>query len=149
MGKARKPKLELEYHIFILPEIPYFDIASRSCPKRLALEYVDHKLQGTNGPLQLSFGENDAYISFNKAWPKTFQTLKHELRGDPISGVANGAFTNPGIVNPMTKARSHVGSEYLNTEISQRLNLRILTEVLVRRIILKKSLIGGIWAQGV
>lgn len=89
---------------------PYFrkfhtlTLPSEAAQKDLALEYIDQKLQGTNGPIQLSFGESDAYTSFNKAWPKIFQTPKHELTGDPISGVANGAFTNPGIVNPVTKA---------------------------------------------
>ena len=77
---------------------------SKEAQDDLALSYIDDKLQGTNGPIQLSFGERDAYTAFNKAWPKTFQTLKHDLTGDPISGVANGAFTNPGIINPVTEA---------------------------------------------
>ncbi|CZR51596.1 related to aryl-alcohol dehydrogenase [Phialocephala subalpina] len=134
---------------------PYFrkfhtlTLPSEVAQQDLALKYVDPKLQGTNGPIQLSFGEPDAYTPFNKAWPKTFSTLKHELTGDPISGVANGAFTNPGIVNPVTKARSHAGSDYLSKEVLARPNLRILTEVLVEKILLDKTAVGGISARGV
>lgn len=115
----------------------------------LALNYVDKKLQGTNGPIQLSFGEPDAYTPFNKAWPKTFSTLKQELTGDPISGVASGAFTNPGIVDPVTKARSHAGKEYLNGQVVSRPNLRILTEVLVEKILFEKTSTGKLSARGV
>ena len=122
---------------------------SKESQDDLALGYIDDKIQGTNGPIQLSFGESDAYTPFNKAWPKTFQNLKHELTGDPASGVANGAFTNPGIVNPVTKARSHAASEYLTPEVIARPNLHILTEVLVRKLILKKGQNGSIRAEGV
>jgi choline dehydrogenase-like flavoprotein len=122
---------------------------SKEAQDDLALSYIDDKLQGSNGPIHLSFGESDAYTAFNKAWPKTFQTLKHELTDDPISGVARGAFTNPGIVNPVTKARSHAGSEYLTPEVVARPNFYILTEVLVRKIILRKTGDGSIRAKGV
>jgi choline dehydrogenase-like flavoprotein len=134
---------------------PYFRKFSRlTKPSKesqddLALGYIDDNLQGTSGPIQLSFGESDAYTPFNKAWPKTFQTLKQELTGDPASGVANGAFTNPGIVNPVTKARSHAASEYLTPEVIARPNLHILTEVLVRTLILKRGKEGTIRAEGV
>jgi choline dehydrogenase-like flavoprotein len=124
-------------------------LPSEAAQEDLALKYVDKKLQGTSGPIQLSFGEPDAYTPFNKAWPKTFSTLKHELTGDPISGVANGAFTNPGIVDPVTKARSHAGSEYLSKEVTGRSNLRILTEVLVEKILFEKIDGGGLSARGV
>jgi choline dehydrogenase-like flavoprotein len=122
---------------------------SRESQDNLGLSYLDDKLAGTSGPIQLSFGEADAYTPFNNAWPKTFQTLKHELTGDPASGVAIGAFNNPGIVNPSTKARSHAGSEYLSAEVVARPNLRILTEVLVRKVLLVKSDDGSIKAEGV
>jgi choline dehydrogenase-like flavoprotein len=134
---------------------PYFrkfhtmTLPSDAAQEDLALGYVDKKLQGTDGPIQLSFGESDAYTAFNKAWPKTFSNLKYELTGDPISGVASGTFTNPGIVNPVTKARSHAGSDYLNAEVVQRPNLRILTEVLVKKILLKKTPTGEFSAEGV
>ncbi|KUJ23477.1 alcohol oxidase [Mollisia scopiformis] len=134
---------------------PYFrkfhtlTLPSEVAQEDLALKYVDKKLQGTNGPIQLSFGEPDAYTPFNKAWPKTFSTLKHELTGDPISGVANGAFTNPGIVNPVTKARSHAGADYLSKEVATRSNLRILTEVLVEKILLEKTSTNELSARGV
>ena len=75
--------------------------------------------------------------------------MKQELTGDPITGTANGAFTNPGIVNPVTKARSHAGADYLNAEVSIRPNLRILTEVLVSKILIKKMTTGDCLATGV
>jgi choline dehydrogenase-like flavoprotein len=124
---------------------PYFakfstlTLPSQSAQDDLALGYIDQSLQGKDGPIQLSFGESDAYTPFNTAWPKTFSTLKHELSGDPISGVATGAFTNPGIVHPVTKQRSHAGSEYLNEKVINRPNLRVVTEVLVNKVLLEKS----------
>lgn len=124
-------------------------LPSELAQDELALNYLDKSLQGTEGPIQLSFGEPDAYTPFNKAWPKTFSTLKHELTGDPISGIANGAFTNPGIVDPLTKARSHAGSEYLNKAVTSRPNLRILTEVLVEKILFEKKDGGEPSARGV
>jgi choline dehydrogenase-like flavoprotein len=110
-----------KFHTLTLP--------SNATQEGLALSYIDKKLQGMDGPIQLSCGESDAYTAFNKAWPKTFSNLKHEFTGDPVSGVASGAFTNPCIVNPVSKTRSHAGSEYLNAQVTQRPNLRILTVI--------------------
>jgi choline dehydrogenase-like flavoprotein len=133
---------------------PYFrkfhklTMPSKAAQEDLALSYIREEDQGTDGPIQFSFGESDAYTPFNKAWPRTFETLGYKLTGDPLSGVAVGAFTNPGIVDPVTKTRSHAGSHYLN-QISGRSNLRVVTEVLVQKIILKKSDDGSISASGV
>ncbi|KAH7418086.1 putative aryl-alcohol dehydrogenase [Cadophora sp. MPI-SDFR-AT-0126] len=130
-----------KFHTLTLP--------SESAQEDLGLKYIDREIQGTNGPIQLSFGENDAYTAFNKAWPKTFSALKQDLTGDPITGVANGAFTNPGIVHPVTKARSHAGADYLNAEVSNRPNLWILTEVLVDKVLIKKTATSSCLATGV
>lgn len=130
-----------KFHTLTLP--------SKAAQEDLKLSYVDEKLQGTDGPIQLSFGEADAYTPFNKAWPRVFSNLSHELTGDPISGVSHGAFCNPGIVDPVTKKRSHAGSAYYNSEVSARPNLHVLTEVLVKKIILKKGSDGALSATGV
>lgn len=125
--------------------VPYYSkFSTLTLPSQLAqddlgLGYLDKTIQGKNGPIQLSFGEADASTAFNTAWPKTFSTLKHELTGDPIKGEATGAFTNPGIVHPVTKARSHAGSDYLSPDVLKRPNLRILTEVLVEKILLERT----------
>jgi choline dehydrogenase-like flavoprotein len=124
-------------------------LPSESAQDDLALSYIDKKANGTSGPIQMSFGESDSYTAFNKAWPRTFSTLKQELTDDPISGLGTGAFTNPGIVNPITKTRSHAGADYLNEEVSKRSNLRVLTEVLVNKILLKKPAVGDLIAEGV
>lgn len=102
-----------------------------------------------DGPIQFSFGEADAYTPYNNAWPKVFSKLNHELTGDPASGISSGAFTNPGIIDPVTKKRSHAGSAYLTEEVASRPNLHVLTEVLVKKIILKKDTNGQVSAAGV
>jgi choline dehydrogenase-like flavoprotein len=134
---------------------PYFrkfhklTLPSKEAQADLYLKYVVPEANGKDGPIQFSFGESDAYTPFNKAWPRVFETLGHNLTGDPITGEGIGAFTNPGIVDPVTKKRSHAGSEYLNAEVTARKNLHVLTEVLVRKIILKKGSDGSVSAQGV
>lgn len=114
------------------------NIPSQMAQDNLQLGYLDQGVQGKEGPIQLSFGESDASTPFNTAWPRTFSTLKHELTGDPMSGEAMGAFTNPVIVHPVTKARSHAGSDYLSKDVLERPNLFILTEILVNKILLEK-----------
>jgi len=130
-----------KFHTLTLP--------SKSSQDDLGLSYVDEKLNGTDGPIQFSFGESENFTAFNKAWPKTFSTLKHDITGDPITGVSKGAFTNPSPTDPKTKTRSHAGSEYYAARAAARPNLRVLTEVLVNKIILKKVDDGAIVAQGV
>jgi hypothetical protein len=41
------------------------------------------------------------------------------MTGDPVSGTSKGAFTNPGVVHPVTKARSHGGPEYLSEVVKR------------------------------
>lgn len=133
---------------------PYFrkfhtlTLPSKEIQDDLMLSHIDPDMAGTSGPVQVSFG-TDSYTPFNKAWPRTFETLNHKLTGDPISGVANGAFSNPGVIDPKTKARSHAGNAYLNEEVAARPNLRVLTEVLVEKIMLKTLDDGSVYATGV
>ncbi|RDW68689.1 GMC family oxidoreductase [Aspergillus mulundensis] len=113
----------------------------------LSLGYIDETLQGGNGPVQISFGEGP-YPAFSAAWPKVFENLNHQLTGDPISGVAKGAFCNPATINPKDKSRSHAGVAYYNEEIAKRPNLRVVTEALVEKILLKEA-DGSVIATGV
>ncbi|RDW66507.1 hypothetical protein BP6252_10142 [Coleophoma cylindrospora] len=121
---------------------------SAKTQEELALGYVKRNDHGTDGPVQLSFGEMDVYTSFNSAWPRTFATLGHDLTGDPISGVANGAFQNPGVVDPVSKKRSHAGSTYYNPEVGSRPNFFVVTEVLVEKILIQ-NINGALSATGV
>ncbi|KAL4738331.1 hypothetical protein BDV11DRAFT_171058 [Aspergillus similis] len=114
----------------------------------LALGYIDETLQGGDGPVQISFGDGP-YPAFSAAWPKVFENLNHRLTGDPISGVAKGAFCNPATINPKDKSRSHAGVAYYNEEIAKRPNLRVLTDATVERIVLKKEADGSVVATGV
>ncbi|KAL4901980.1 hypothetical protein BDW74DRAFT_187000 [Aspergillus multicolor] len=114
----------------------------------LSLGYINETLQGGDGPIQISFGEGP-YPAFSAAWPKVFENLNHQLTGDPISGVAKGAFCNPATINPKDKSRSHAGVAYYNDEIAKRPNLRVLTEATVEKIVLKKGVDGSVVATGV
>ncbi|KAL4813125.1 hypothetical protein BDW67DRAFT_168873 [Aspergillus spinulosporus] len=124
-----------------------FTPPSQAIRDELALGYIDETLQGGTGPVQISFGDGP-YPAFSAAWPRTFENLNHRLTGDPISGVAKGAFCNPATINPKDKSRSHAGVAYYNEEIAKRPNLRVLTEATVERIVLKEA-DGSVVATGV
>ncbi|KAI9933722.1 hypothetical protein ASPWEDRAFT_48429 [Aspergillus wentii DTO 134E9] len=115
-----------------------FTPPSAEVREQLSLNYLDESIQGTDGPLQVSFGEGP-FLPFNSAWPKVFEALNHSITGDPMSGVAQGAFCNPGSIHPTTRHRSHAGVSYYNAEVAQRANLRVVTDALVEKIILKKQ----------
>ncbi|KAJ5711100.1 CAZyme family AA3, partial [Penicillium malachiteum] len=123
---------------------PYFKKSQTFTPPsagikdELSLNYIDQSVQGESGPLQLSFGEGP-FPSFMGAWPKVFQTLNHQISGDPMSGVARGAFCPPGTIHPTTRTRSHAGVTYYNPEVAKRSNLRVVTEAFVQKVILEKD----------
>jgi choline dehydrogenase-like flavoprotein len=115
-----------------------FTPPSAEIREQLSLQYIDPAIQGDSGPLQVSFGDGP-FPAFNSAWPKTFQTLNYNTTGDPMSGVAQGAFCNPGSIHPTTRTRSHAAVTYYNPEVAKRANLRVVTEALVERIVLEKE----------
>ncbi|KAI9823826.1 MAG: hypothetical protein M1819_001127 [Sarea resinae] len=100
----------------------------------LSIDYMDPKLQGDSGPLQVSFG--DQYNSFNKAWVDTFTNLNHKITGDPITGEHIGGFACSASIDPKTKTRSYSVSAYYSPEIAKRPNLTVLTEALVEKVLL-------------
>lgn len=116
--------------------------------EELSLDYIDETIQGGSGPVQISFGEGP-FTAFNAAWPKVFENLNHKITGDPISGVAKGAFCNPATINPKDRSRSHAGVAYYNAEVAKRPNLRVVTDATVEKIILKKETDGTVVATGV
>ncbi|KAI3158190.1 CAZyme family AA3 [Penicillium roqueforti] len=115
-----------------------FTPPSAEIKEQLSLDYIDPSVQGESGPLQVSFGTGP-FPSFLEAWPKVFQTLNHQTSGDPMSGIAKGAFCNPGTVHPTTRTRSHAGVTYYNSEVAKRSNLRVITEAFVHKIHLEKE----------
>ncbi|KAL4999783.1 hypothetical protein BDV10DRAFT_183931 [Aspergillus recurvatus] len=125
-----------------------FTHPSAAVRDELSLEYINETLQGGDRPIQVSFGDGP-YPAFSAAWSKVFENLNYQLTGDPISGVAKGAFCNPATINPKDKSRSHAGVAYYNDEIAKHPNLRVLTDATVERIVLKKNADGPAVATGV
>ncbi|KAL3470421.1 hypothetical protein BJX99DRAFT_239525 [Aspergillus californicus] len=115
---------------------------------QLSLGYIDDTIQGGDGPVNISFGDGP-FPAFNAAWPKVFESLNHKLTGDPMSGVAKGAFCNPATINPKDKSRSHAGVAYYNADIAKRANLRVVTDATVEKIVLNKDAGGIVTATGV
>lgn len=118
-----------KFHTFTLP--------SAQVRETLVLGYFDDALQGTSGPIQASFGEEQGPLE--AAWPRTFNNLGLNMTGDQLSGTAFGGFSNPGTIDPKTKARSFAGSAYYSADVANRTNLRVLTEALAEKIIFQGS----------
>jgi choline dehydrogenase-like flavoprotein len=127
-----------KFHTFIPP--------SDEIRKMLGLDYLQASSQGTSGPIQVSFGQEHGPLE--KAWPATFANLNLKMTGDHLSGVATGGHSNPGSIDPRTKTRSHAGSAYYSEDVAKRSNLRILTEALVDKVLLRNS-DGTVCAFGV
>lgn len=125
-----------------------FTPPSAEIREQLSLQYIDPALQGSSGPLQVSFGDGP-FTAFNAAWPKVFENLNHHITGDPMSGLAKGAFCNPGSIHPTTRTRSHAGVTYYNPEVAQRPNLRVITEALVEKVVLERNGAGDATATGI
>lgn len=105
----------------------------------LLLDYQVKEAQGSNGPLQVSYGSGAGYPPFSSAWPKAWSNLNKKITGDPITGNAVGAFNNPATIHPVTRERSHTGNDYLTKEVRARPNLRVVTEALVTKLILTRD----------
>ncbi|RDW94231.1 GMC family oxidoreductase [Aspergillus mulundensis] len=92
--------------------------------------------QGSEGPVQASFGDETGYMPYHAAWFRAFEELGWPQTDDPIKGEGAGPFVNPGAVDPVTKTRSHAGAAYLGGDVLGRENLRVVTGALVSRIVL-------------
>lgn len=113
----------------------------------LALDYMDGGLQGKSGPIKISFG--GFHGPLQKEWPETFKRLNYKYKADPLTGLGYGGHSNPASIDADSKTRSHAGSDYCNTGVRNRANLRILTEAVVRKILLEKTDSGPVSAKGV
>jgi choline dehydrogenase-like flavoprotein len=126
-GKSVLPYLR-KFHTFHPPPKATTDV--------IKLDYLNATIQGTDGPLQVTFG--DSYSPGNQAWMDTFRTLGYEINNDPITGQAIGAFTNTHTVHPDTRERSYSRTAYYDTETAKRPNLHVLVEALVEKILFKE-----------
>ncbi|PTB70529.1 GMC oxidoreductase [Trichoderma citrinoviride] len=102
----------------------------------LGLANHDDSVVG-NGPIQVCFSEG--YSKPNKAWMEAFANLGLEMKTDPRTGKGLGAFQQGGSIDPATNTRSHAGNAHYTPEIASRSNLTVITETVVRKIILDTS----------
>ncbi|KAI4271793.1 MAG: hypothetical protein L6R38_006771 [Xanthoria sp. 2 TBL-2021] len=120
---------------------------SKAVQELLALDYMDQSVQGTTGPIQVSFGDFQGQLQ--KQWPETFKRLNMKYTGDPLTGLGFGGHSNPASIHPKSKTRSHAGTGYYDSEVRKRVNLRVLSEALVEKVILKMMEDGHVSAKGV
>ncbi len=120
---------------------------SKAVEDLLALDYMDKSVQGTTGPIQVSFG--DFQGEFQKQWPETFKRLNLKSTRDQLTGLGIGGHSNPAAIDPNSKTRSHAGTGYYNREVRKRDNLRVLSEALVEKVILARTEDGHVAAKGV
>lgn len=112
--------------------------ASKKTNDLLSLDsYMNVENQGTDGPVSATFP--DAYGPFNEAWMAAFSGVGFSDHSDPILGRKLGAFTPPNSVDPKENKRSYSASAYYTKEIESRLNLDLLTETYVTKILLESS----------
>lgn len=109
---------------------------SESVQKLLQYE-CNADLQGKDGPIQVSFGQD--YMPFHEAWVSTFKTQGYSLTADPLSGESSGPFTCGGSVDPISKTRSFAATGYYSPDVAARPNLRVVTEAYVEKVLLKKE----------
>ncbi|KAL8661765.1 MAG: hypothetical protein Q9168_008352, partial [Polycauliona sp. 1 TL-2023] len=113
----------------------------------LALDYMDESMQGSTGPIKVSFG--DCHGPLQEKWPETFRRLNMKFTGDPLAGVGCGGHSNPASINAVSKTRSHAGADYYSPEVRKRTNLKVLVEASVEKVALTKTHDGQVSATGV
>ncbi|KAI1363739.1 hypothetical protein F5Y08DRAFT_232735 [Xylaria arbuscula] len=118
---------------------PYFKKFATSHPPSEAikktlggLSYYQEDLKG-DGPIQLSF--DDQYSVMNEKWFKTFANLGLEMKTDPRTGRAIGAFQNSSTIESGKNTRSSSVTAYYTEEIARRPNLKVLLETTAQKII--------------
>ncbi|CAN8102310.1 unnamed protein product [Discula destructiva] len=135
---------------------PYFRKFARTHePTQAAIEhcrlegvYDPHISQAESGALDLSFGEG--FGPNNSSWNDAFQSLGLGAKMDPRSGAAIGAFQQAATIHPETKTRTSSVTAYLTEEVRKRANLTIVTDTMVKRVILEPVAGSGEFvAQGV
>lgn len=123
--------------------LPYFQkIEHIHLPEDLArsalsTEYIQPEMRGTNGPIQTSF-QKDAFNWVQEAWTQLSKNMGYPTATDPRTGSSLGLFNQLTAVDPKTSTRSYAASTYL-VEAEKRPNFTVVTETLVRRVLLDKS----------
>lgn len=133
--------------------VPYYQksytltLPSAEAQERLGLDYVDPTINGSSGPVQVSFPDaiDDPVV---EAWFKTFQGLGFSMTADPFSASASGGYTNATTIDPVKKTRSFAGNSYYNLA-KDRPNLKVVTDAQVQKINLNQTPSGGLRATGV
>lgn len=87
------------------------------------------------GPLDISFGEG--FGPNNAAWMDAFRNLGLGAKSDPRNGAAIGAFQQAATIHPETKTRTSAVTAYLTEDVRKRPNLSIITDTMVKRVILE------------
>ena len=131
---------------------PYFKKFATSHPPSEAikktlggLSYYQEDLKG-DGPIQLSF--DDQYSIMNENWFKTFANLGLEMKTDPRTGRAIGAFQNSSTIESGKNTRSSSVTAYYTEEIARRPNLKVLLETTAQKIV-TETRNGQVVATGV
>jgi choline dehydrogenase-like flavoprotein len=145
-ARLGNPGWESEFTLPYLRKFHTYHAPTAATTGVVKLDYLDHSIQGTDGPVQVSFG--DSYSPGNQAWMDTFRALGYEINNDPITGQAIGAFTTSHTVHPNTRERSYSRTAYYDDETAKRPNLHVLTEALADKILLSGS-DGSVTATGV
>ncbi|KAI1498089.1 hypothetical protein F5X99DRAFT_420881 [Biscogniauxia marginata] len=96
------------------------------------LSYYQAELSG-DGPVQFSY--DDEYNAVSASWFKTFASLGLEMKTDPRSGSAVGAFQNPSSIENKTRTRSSAATGYYSESIARRPNLVLLDNTAVQRVV--------------
>ncbi|KAK5996275.1 Dehydrogenase [Cladobotryum mycophilum] len=85
----------------------------------------------------ISFG--DGYGITNSSWMKSLGKLGFSMTADARTGNALGVWQNPASIDPATKTRSYAATAHYSAEIASRTNLTVLTETVVKKVILDTS----------
>ncbi|SPO05356.1 related to alcohol oxidase [Cephalotrichum gorgonifer] len=112
--------------------------------------YTFHDASGAtagSGPLQLSVYGSEPVASWCKAWVDCFANLGF-TSSDPFSGEVCGALSNVESIDPGKKQRSSSATAYL-APASDRPNLTVLTGSYVSKLLLSKTDLDGVVAEGV
>ena len=112
-----------------------FHEPSAAMKEYLDLDYLEEKLHGKTGSVQVTFGEFQS--EFDKAWVSCFNTLGRKATRDPISGLCIGGHNTAASINPFSMTRSFAGNAYLSEQVKRRPNLQIITGATVERIVLR------------
>lgn len=113
-----------------------FHVPPQSAKDAVGLKYHDDSVVG-DGPIQVSYGEG--FGKPNSVWMETFAKLGLEMKTDPRTGKALGAFQQGANIDPATHTRSYAASAHYTPEIAKRPNLTVLTETTVKKIIFDTS----------